>query len=193
MRLAPALTAGASAAALVLLTACGGGSGGSRASGASTAAASTATSDAAPSSTASSGTPGSGTAGSGSSSAAPSSTSSEEVRAFCADAGAVLTDLSTAFTNASDPTQLPALLDRAATGLQSVQPPAEIADSWAGFSGSIAQLAEASRQVDLSTPDGQARFTQQYETLTSQASGAQQDVDAYVTARCPGLAGSPTS
>ena len=192
MRLAPALTAGASAAAaLVLLTACGGDSGGgSRAAGSSTAAASTATSGAAPSSTAGSGAASSSSA---SSSAAPTSTSNDEVRAFCADAGTVLDDLGTAFSHATDPTQLPALLDQAATSLQSVEPPAEIADSWAGFSGAIAQLAQASRQVDLGTAEGQARFTQQYEALTSQASGAQQDVDAYVTTRCPGLAGSPSS
>src|SRR4051812_34709001 len=180
MRLRPAVTAGVSAvAALVLLTACSGDSGGSQASGSSagtsSAVSSSAGSGAAPSST------------------APSSTSGDDVRAFCADAATVLTDLNAAFTNASDPTQLPALLDQAATSLQSVQPPAEVAESWAGFSGAIAQLAEASRQVDLSTAEGQAQFTQRYETLTSQASGAQQDVDTYVKAHCPGLVGSPSS
>jgi hypothetical protein len=181
MRLPPAVTAGVSAAAaLVLLTACGGGdSGESQASGSAgpgSASSSPASSSPAGSSTAPSGTDPSG----------------EDVQAFCADAGTVLTDLNTAFDNATDPTQLPALLDQAATSLQSVQPPAEIADSWAGFSGAIAQLAGASRQVDLSTAEGQAQFTQQYETLTGQAAGAQQDVDAYVTAHCPGLASSPS-
>jgi hypothetical protein len=177
MRLPPAVTAGVSAAAaLVLLTACGGGdSGESQASGSSAG-------------------PGSASSSPASSSPAGSSTtpSGEDVQAFCADAGTVLTDLNTAFDNATDPTQLPALLDQAATSLQSVQPPAEIADSWAGFAGAIAQLAGASRQVDLSTAEGQAQFTQQYEALTGQAADAQQDVDAYVTAHCPGLASSPS-
>jgi hypothetical protein len=166
MRLPSALTAGASvAAALVLLSGCGGDSEDPQASGSSAAA---------------------------SSSAAGPSASDEEVAGFCADAEAVLTDLNTAFDSASDPTQLPALLDQASAGLHSVQVPAQIAGSWTTFSGTIDQLAQVSRTVDLSTPQGLDRFTQEYDRLTTEATPAQQDVDSYVTANCPGASAGST-
>ena len=153
------------AAALLVLTACGGGSDDATSAPGSAA--------------------GSSTAAPSSSAAAPSSSGGADVAAFCTQAGSVLTELNSAFQGASEPTQLPALLDQASVSLQAVEPPAEIADSWAGFSGAIGQLAEASRQVDLSTAEGQARFSEQYATLTSQATADQEAVDQYVTANCP--------
>jgi hypothetical protein len=165
MRLPTALTAGISAAAaLVLLTACGSDSADSQVSDSS-------------------------------SSAAGSSTSGgDDVEAFCTEGEAVFGDLDTAFNNASDPTELPALLDQAASALQSVNPPAEIESSWTSFSDAVAQLAESAHDVDLSTTEGQEQFTQQTDALTADTADAQADVDQFVQANCPDSASSsPTS
>jgi hypothetical protein len=168
MRLPTTLTAGVSAAAaLVLLTACGGGSEDSQAA--------------------------SGSADSNSS-AAESTSSDDEVDAFCSEAEKVFTDLNTAFAGASNPTELPGLLQQATSALESMDPPAEIESSWTSFSGALAQLTESAQGIDLTTTAGQAQFTQQYTALMTDTQAAQDDVDEFVTANCPGAAvSSPTS
>jgi hypothetical protein len=167
MRLSTTLTAGVpAAAALVLLTACGSGSAGSPAAGGSAAA---------------------------SSGAAQPSSSGAEVEAFCSEAEKVFTDLNTAFDSASAPTELPPLLQQATSALQTIDPPAEITSSWTSFSEALAQLSQAAQGLDLGTPDGQNQFTQQYTALMTDTQGAQNDVDQFVTAHCPGAASSSPS
>jgi ABC-type glycerol-3-phosphate transport system substrate-binding protein len=176
MRLPPALTSGVSAAAaLLLLTACGGGD-----------------SEESASSSSSSGTS-SSSASSGSGSAATGSSSDEDVQAFCSQAQTVFTDLGAAFDAATDPTQLPDLLQQATTAFGSVEPPAEIAGSWTSFSDALTQLSASSRSVDLSTPEGLTQFEQDYESLTSAAATSQADVQQYVVDNCPGASAAPSS
>lgn|SRR3954471_21298168 len=127
-----------------------------------------------------------------SSSAAATSSSGDDVTAFCSQAGSVFTELSTAFAGASNPTQLPPLLDQAATALRSVDPPAEIQKSWDALSGAVTEMAQSARSVDLATPQGLDQFMQRYDALTADTTAAQQDVDSYVKAHCP-AAGAPSS
>ena len=175
MRLPTALTSGVSAAAaLLLLTACGGDS--------EESASSSSSSDTSSSS-----------ASSSSSSAATGSSSDEDVQAFCSQAQTVFTDLGAAFDAATDPTQLPDLLQQATTAFGSVEPPAEIAGSWTSFSDALTQLSASSRSVDLSTPEGLTQFEQDYESLTSGAATSQAEVQQYVVANCPGASAAPSS
>jgi hypothetical protein len=132
--------------------------------------------------------------GSSDTDAAPaSSTATADVDGFCADAQAVFSDANSAFDSISDPTDLPALLQQTTSELQSVDAPADIADSWAGFAAAIGQLSQTARTLDLSTPAGQGQFTQQYDAVLADTAAAQQDVDSYVTTHCPAAAGSPSS
>jgi hypothetical protein len=117
--------------------------------------------------------------------------SAGEVDAFCTQSGAVFRELSAAFDNARDPRELPDLLERATSALQSIDPPAEIEDSWTSFSGGLGQLSESAQGLDLSTTAGQDQFTQQYDALMADTTAAQDDVDRFVTAHCPATASSP--
>ena len=114
----------------------------------------------------------------------------DEVDAFCTESEAVFSELNTAFDNARDPTQLPGLLQQATSALQSIDPPAEIEDSWTSFSGALGQLSESAQGLDLSTTAGQDQFTEQYDAVMADTTAAQDDVDQFVTAHCPGAAGS---
>ena len=177
MRLPHALASGVSAAAaLVLLTGCGGDS---EESAASTTSAAGSSSAAAGSSTPESGS------GTGS--------SDEDVQAFCSQAETVFTELNTAFEGASDPAQLPALLQQATDAFESVDPPAEVEEAWTTFSASLGDLADSAGSSDLTTPEGLAEFQQQYEATTTETVAAQGEVEQYVTTNCPGAAASPTS
>jgi hypothetical protein len=124
---------------------------------------------------------------------AATAASSAGVDGFCADAQAAFSDSNAAFDSVRDPTQLPALLQQTTATLQSVDPPAEIADSWTSFADAIGQLSRTALDLDLSTPEGQDRFTQQYDAVLADTAAAQEDVDAYVTTHCPAAPGSPSS
>jgi hypothetical protein len=113
-----------------------------------------------------------------------------EVDAFCTESGVVFSELSAAFDNARDPSELPALLEQATSALQSIDPPAEIEDSWTSFSGGLQQLSESAQGLDLGTTAGQDQFTQQYDALMADTTAAQDDVDRFVSAHCPGAADS---
>jgi len=117
----------------------------------------------------------------------------EDVQAFCAEAETVFTGLESAFTNVTDPAELPALLEQATSALQGVDPPAEIEASWATFADALGRLSQSAQGIDLGTPEGQDRFTQEYDTLMTSTADAQQDVDEFVTARCPGVADDSSS
>ncbi|WP_299952744.1 hypothetical protein [uncultured Modestobacter sp.] len=181
MRLPHALAPGVSAAAaLVLLTGCGGDSEESAASTTSAAGSSSAAA-------------GSSTPGSGSDAGSSAGSSDEDVQAFCSQAETVFTELNTTFEGASDPAQLPALLQQATDAFESVDPPAEVEEAWTTFSASLGDLADSAGSNDLTTPEGLAEFQQQYEATTTETAAAQGEVEQYVTTNCPGAAASPTS
>lgn len=164
-KLTPVLSA---AAALALLTACGGGS-----------------DEAASSSSSSSG------ATTSSSAAETSADADPEAQAFCDEAGAAFTDLESAVTSA-DPTAIPGLFAEASDRLGTIEPPAEISDSWSQLTAALDQVVAGIQGLDLTTPEGQQAFIEQTTALQTQATGAQADVEAYVTANCDTSA-TPTS
>ncbi len=171
MRPRTALTTGLSAAALLLLTACGG-STSDTASGSATSSAAATSSTSATSSTATG-------------SVAPADA------AFCEQAQQSLGAVTAAVSSAqSDPTQLSAALQSAATELGGIEPPAEISTDWQTLVDGAQQLADATAGVDISTPEGQAQVSAQLGQLNTTLDPASTRVQTYLQNTC-GLA-SPT-
>ncbi|MCW2582939.1 MAG: hypothetical protein JWQ53_1729 [Klenkia sp.] len=172
MRLVPTLTSGLSAAAaLVLLTACGGSDSGEAASSASSSAAPSSSASSAPS--------------------AEDAPADPEAEAFCTEAQEVFTDLESAGTT-GDPAALPALLAEASERISAIEAPAEISGSWDELTQAFAGIVADTQDLDLSTPEGQAAFTTALGSLQGDAAAAQSEVQTYVQANCD-LPSAPTS
>lgn len=148
------------AAAVVLLTACGGGSGSEK----SAASGTPATSSSATQSTA-------GTAS-----------------AFCTKATTTLNGLSPAFTaSQSDPSKLAPLLTQAADQVRAIQPPAEIGTDWTALADGLDQFATAYAHVNVNDPAAASAFQQQNSALLTTLTGAVTHVQSYMEKNC-GLA-----
>jgi hypothetical protein len=168
------LTAGLSAAAaVVLLTACGGSS---EASDASAASSSAAGSSSAPS------------ASSGSS--APSG----DTAVWCGQAVALSSDLQQTLTAASaDPTQVAPVLQQAATKYADVQAPADIAQDWGLVVGAVQTLATAAQTIDFTAPDAGDRLVASIRSQEAELDTATSNVQSYAGAHCPAPSATPTS
>jgi hypothetical protein len=150
------------AAALVLLTACGGSGNGksdSAASSAPTTSASETSADAAGSQ-------------------------------FCTEAAAVQQRVGATFSGGSDPASLPKVLQEAATQIRAIEPPDELADDWTSFADGIEEIAKAA-QVDFNDQAAVATFQQQVGQLQQKYGAAFTDVQKYLTDQC-GFSESPT-
>jgi hypothetical protein len=152
------------AAAVVVLTACGGsGDGNSSASSSSSAARSSSTAPA---------------------SADPASSE------FCSKAAAVQSQVGPTL-NQSDPATIPQALRQAATAIRAITPPPEIASDWNALAGGVDQIAAAFGSVNPNDPQAMATLQQQLGQLTSQLSGASNNVQKYLADKC-GLGTAPT-
>ena len=147
------------AAAVVLLSACGGSDEGSDA--------------ASPSETGS---------------AAAESTADAANSQFCTDAAAMQERVSSAFNDQSNPAALPQALQQAATEIRDVEPPAEIASDWAVFADGVQQIATAFAEIDFNDPNALATLQQQVGQLQGQLSTASTNVQNYLREEC-GLEG----
>ncbi|MEI4270346.1 hypothetical protein TEK04_01300 [Klenkia sp. LSe6-5] len=154
----PLKTVVAGSAALALLTACGGGSDDSTASSPSSAASSSAADEGA-------------------------EATDPAAAEFCADAEAAFSELD-GVTGTTDPSALPSIFAQASDQLSSIEPPAEIADSWGTLTDTLAQAVQDVQGLDLTTPEGQQAFTEAFSGLEDTASAAQEEVSAYVDANC---------
>jgi hypothetical protein len=179
------LTAGLSAA-LLLLTGCGGSDEGSSAS---SSAASSASSSAASSGSSSSAAPSS----SGSATASPSATSAEAA-AFCQQAVSLEESVNaTVGTASNDPTQLAPALQRLADQYADVQPPAEIAGDWRTLVDGVQQLATAAQGIDFTDPTAAQQLQAAAGGLQQQLTTATTNVSTYATANCPQTTPAPSS
>jgi hypothetical protein len=168
---APLLTAGLSAA-LLLLTGCGGSDEG-------TSAASSAPSSA---------------SSSGSSSAASPSATSAEAAAFCQEAESLEQSVNaTVGTASNDPTQLAPALQRLADQYAAVQPPAEIVGDWSTLVGGVQQLATAAQGIDFTDPTAAQQLQAAAGGLQQQLTTATTNVSTYATANCPETTPAPSS
>jgi hypothetical protein len=143
------------AAAVVLLTACGG-------SGDDTSASS---------------------GSSGTSSSASESSAGAADSEFCTQATAVQERVSSTFTSQSDPASLPQVLQQAADDIRGIKPPDEIASDWRTFADGIEQIATASR-IDFNDPNAVATFQQQAGQLQQKFAPAFENVGNYLRDHC---------
>ena len=148
------------AAAVVLLTACGGSDGEDSASSESSAS----TSSAAESSAAESG----------------GASDSE----FCTEAADLQERISSTFTGQSDPNTLPTVLSAAADQIRELEPPAELAADWTTFGDGIEQVAAAASAVDFNDPNAVAGFQQEIAGLQAGFGEAFTNVDTYLSEEC---------
>jgi hypothetical protein len=164
--LRPAL---AGAAALVLLTACGG-------SGDDQPAAASTTSAPATSSSA----PASGTA-----------TPDPAAEEFCAQATSAFTEVQgslTAVTPEEVAGRLPEVVDR----LAQVQAPAAIAGDWSALLDGLRGLSDTVGTLDLGTPEGRQAYTDASTRIGEELRPAETALTDYVVANCGLTSASPT-
>ena len=157
---------GLSAAALVLLTACGSSDGESDAASDSSAA-----------------TSGSSASSSGSGSAESGSSSDEDVQAFCTEAEQVFGQLSEGL-DAAQPADLAATLDQAVAAFDEIEPPAEISGDFSTLQQAFTGLRDAVAGADLATPEGQAALQQAATDLQTNSADAQANLEAWTTENC---------
>ena len=152
------------AAAVVLLTACGGSNAKDSASSASTTKASASTA-------------GANAAGSD----------------FCKKAAAIEASVGSAVGDQGDPSSIPQALKAAAAEIRSIDPPSEIARDWTALAGGVEQLATAFASVDFTDENALATFEAQASQLESQLSGPSANVATYLADTCGIQTSAPSS
>ncbi|SNT03803.1 hypothetical protein SAMN06893096_11422 [Geodermatophilus pulveris] len=162
--LRPALAA----AAVVLLTACGG-------SGESDP-------DAAP-----------GTPAPAASSSAPAGSAAPDpaAQAFCGELTSAFTELQGALGLAA-PEDVAGRLPEVLTRLERVEAPAGIAADWAALLDGLGRLADTAGTLDLGTPEGRQAYAQAEAEIGQELVPAQSALTDYVGANCGLTSASPT-
>jgi hypothetical protein len=151
------------AAAVVLLSACGGSDEGSSAAGSSEAE-----------------------------SSAPESSAEPADSQFCTDAAAIQERVGSTLNDQSDPAALPQALQEAATEIRAVEPPPEIAADWESLADGVDQIATAFSGLDFNDPNALATFQQQVGQLQAQLGTASTNVENYLREEC-GIEGEPAA
>lgn len=155
------------AAALVLLTGCGGSD---KATDASTS------------------TPTSGAAGTSAQAAGSE---------FCTQAAGVESSVGSAVTDSSDPAAVKEALQAAVAKIRAITPPSEIASDWTALADGVDEVATAFANVDVSNPSAVAGFEQSAGVLEKQLSGPSANVEKYLADKCgltiPTQSAAPTS
>jgi hypothetical protein len=151
------------AAALAVLTACGGGS----SNDASSSSSAPETTSAAPTT-----------------SAGPTGADA----AFCTAVPQLTSELAAA--QSAQPQQAAQQLQQLITDFDKVTPPAALQADWQALGTGLHQMATAVGSLDLSTQQGQAQFQQLAQQATAAAASAQGDISAWVLSNCGGAAGS---
>jgi uncharacterized alpha-E superfamily protein len=143
------------AAALVLLTACGGSDKGNSASSSTKA-------------------------GSSASETSAQAAGSE----FCTKAAAIQSSVTSAVTDQSNPASIQQGLQAAVTQIRAIDPPSEIASDWSALADGVEKLAAAFANVDFNDQAAVASFQQTATQLETQLSGASTNVEKYLSEKC---------
>jgi uncharacterized alpha-E superfamily protein len=156
------------AAALVLLTACGG-SGKDNSASSSTKASSSA-----------------------------SETSAKAAGSeFCTKAAGISSSVSSAVTDQSNPASIQQALQAAVGQIRAIRPPSEISSDWSALADGVDQLATAFGNVNFNDPNAVASFQATAGNLEKQLSGASANVQKYLSDKCgltiPSQSAAPTS
>lgn len=121
---------------------------------------------------------------------ASESTAPEASSEFCTEAAGIQARITATFGGQSDRAMLPELLQEAATQIRAVEPPAELAGDWTAFADGIETIAEAA-QIDFEDQAAVASFQQQAAAAQEQYGSAFTNVSTYLTEEC-GLIDAPT-
>ncbi|MGY1680688.1 hypothetical protein [Geodermatophilus sp. SYSU D01176] len=151
----------AGAAAVVLLTACGGSGGDEPAAASGTPAPAT-----------SSSAPSSGTA-------APDPAAEE----FCGEMTTAFTELQGTL-GAASPEEVAGRLPEVVTRLEQVAAPAEVAGDWTALLDGLRRLADTAGTLDLGTPEGQQAYADAEARIGAELGEAQSGLTDYVVANC---------
>ena len=156
------------AAALVLLTACGG-SGKDNSASSSTKA----------------------------SSSASETTAKAAGSEFCSQAAAVESSVSSAVTDESNPASIQQALQTAVSKIRAIHPPSEISSDWTALADGVEQLATAFGNVNFKDPNAVASFQATANNLEQRLSGASANIEKYLSDKCgltiPSQSAAPTS
>ena len=158
----------AGAAAVVLLTACGGSGDGEPAAASS------------PSAPATSSDPSTGTA-------APD----PAAEAFCGGITTAFTELQGTL-GAAAPEEVAGRLPEVVTTLEQVEAPAAIAGDWGALLDGLRRLADTAGTLDLGTPEGRQAYADAEAAIGSDLGPAQSALTDYVVANCGLTSASPT-
>ena len=170
MRILTACRSGLSvAAAVVLLSACGGSDEEGSASGSSESG----------------------------SSASESSAGSADSQ-FCTEAAAIQETVGSTLNDQSDPAALPQALQDAATEIRAVEAPPEIAADWSALADGVEQIATAFSSIDFNDPNALATFQTEVGQLQAELTTASTNVETYLREECglqvdPGESAAPSS
>jgi hypothetical protein len=151
------------AAAVVLLSACGGSDEGGSAAGSTEAE-----------------------------SSAPETSAEPADSQFCTEAAAIQDRVGSTLSDQSDPTAIPQALQEAATQIRAVEPPPEIAADWESLADGVDQIATAFGSLDFNDPNALATFQQQVGQLQAQLGTASTNVETYLREEC-GIEGEPAA
>ena len=154
-RLFPACRTGLSvAAAVVLLSACGG-----------------------------SDEDGSAASGSGAESSATESSAGAAGSKFCTEAAGIQEKVGASFDE-QDPASLGVALQEGAAEIRNIEPPAEIAADWNALADGLDQIAAAFTEVDLTDPAAQQALGQKIAELQGPLDSASTNVETYLRDEC---------
>ena len=157
------------AAAVVLLTACGGSGDGEPAAASSASAPATSSSD-----------PSTGTA-------APDPAAEE----FCGGITTAFTELQGTL-GAAAPEEVAGRLPEVVASLEQVEAPAAIAGDWGALLDGLRRLADTAGTLDLGTPEGRQAYADAEAAIGSDLGPAQSALTDYVVANCGLTSASPT-
>jgi hypothetical protein len=102
---------------------------------------------------------------------------------FCTEAGSIQERVSASFTEA-DPSSLGQVLQEGVTEIRAIEPPDEIASDWAALADGLEQIAAAFADVDLTDPAAQQELGQKVAELQGPLDTASTNVENYLRDQC---------
>lgn len=131
-------------------------------------------------------------------STAASSSASGSDSEFCTQAAAALQDVEPAFTGSGDdPSALATALQTAADKVRTIQPPAAIAKDWSALADGIEQFAQAFAGANPNDPAAAASLEKRSSEIIGSLTAAATKVQTYLATKCgiavPTDSAAPTS
>ena len=120
----------------------------------------------------------------GTSAGASETTAEQADSEFCTEAASIEDRISSTLNDQSDPAALPQALQQAADEIRAIEPPDEIAADWEALAGGVEQIAAAFAQVDFNDPNALATFEAQIGQLQTQLESASTNVETYLREEC---------